>query len=103
MPRQVLEERDDLSILAAAVKAAGLDDTLDDEKAVLTVFAPVDDGPRCAMFCTAMWFLSYLCAHAAFVELLDRLKMTKEQLLENKARVLSFPLSRILHCVADTG
>jgi hypothetical protein len=36
MPRraQVLEQRDDLSILAEAVKAAGLDDTLDDPKAV---------------------------------------------------------------------
>jgi hypothetical protein len=45
----VFEERDDLSILAAAVKAAGLDDTLDDENAVLTVFAPVDDGPRCIL------------------------------------------------------
>jgi hypothetical protein len=44
-----------------------------------------------------------LCAHAAFVELLDRLKMTKEQLLENKARVLSLFLSRILLFVRDAA
>jgi hypothetical protein len=37
------------------------------------------------------------------VELLDRLKMTKEQLLENKARVLSLFLSRILLFVRDAA
>jgi uncharacterized surface protein with fasciclin (FAS1) repeats len=88
MRPQVLESRDDLSILTAAVKAAGLDDTLDDPKAVLTVFAPVDKG-------AAAWRGGVACARcvcltrrarAAFEELLERLKMTKEQLLSNKAR-----------------
>ena len=40
----IIESRDDLSILTKAVKAAGLDDTLDDPKAVLTVFAPMDEA-----------------------------------------------------------
>ena len=69
---QILEQRDDLSILCKAVKAADLDDTLDDPKAVLTVFAPTDD---------------------AFHALLERLNMDLDTLLSNKAllvRVLDY-------------
>ena len=68
----IIESRDDLSILTKAVKAAGLDDTLDDPKAVLTVFAPTDE---------------------AFEGLLQRLNMDLDTLLSNKAllvRVLDY-------------
>ena len=68
----IIESRDDLGILTKAVNAADLDDTLDDPKAVLTVFAPTDD---------------------AFEALLERLNMDLDTLLSNKAllvRVLDY-------------
>jgi len=68
----IIESRDHLSILTKAVKAADLDDTLDDPKAVLTVFAPTDE---------------------AFEALLERLNMDLDALLSNKAllvRVLDY-------------
>ena len=68
----IIESRDELSILTKAVKAADLDDTLDDPKTVLTVFAPTDE---------------------AFEALLERLNMDLDTLLSNKAllvRVLDY-------------
>lgn len=64
-----------MSILTKAVKAADLDDTLDEPKSVLTVFAPTDK---------------------AFEALLDRLKMDLDTLLSNKillVRVLDYHIA----------
>lgn len=73
----ILDQEQDLSILLKAVKAIGFDELLDDENAVLTLFAPDDE---------------------AFQDLLRRMKMTEEELL-NKP----FLLSRILeyHIIGD--
>lgn len=73
----VAVETDDLSILKEAVVAAGLADTLADQDANFTVFAPTN---------------------AAFASLLTELNVSKEQLLQDKpllTKVLTY------HVIAD--